>query len=1138
MTQSTLKIPLQQLGLFNINGSDDIISTAVQLKRQARGQPLTVGDRLSITTADGGINFTNRGQIVRESIELDANCPPRKWFNDYLSKKERKATSGVAPDANRREMKKVKVQGKGVVTIAASPSPEKLQKRMQRVRDEGGIERDGDTYSWVNPQSIANPLCSTKQRLVAVVPPSGDVEYRAVEVQQRAVLCPVSTGIPVKLAGWHRRYGFLAKTIRQYKAMQVAELVALLRKTGYGMGHMEHSDRRGGAFDFTQSGEEDREELAQHVHDAHTTIHLCLWGDNADLAGHDHAAFLWHVVYYEWQWESKEAFQLERPNLHMIARSGADRQSITQCIARLTEDFLLLEGVDVPVGRTFARVRVKYCLGDEHFLAPAAGLIGSGHAATSYSSITSTACRGAFKDWSRSFFSRHWTPADIVDRVRETGWVQLNLDELRKEELVALLRVMHSDAIDYDRIDSDPRSGGYTVGELRSVAKAAMQGACATPGWCVSNPDCLRETFTFERMRYARDGMHSSAHNIEHCCRFIQSKETEEVATEIKQNMLRIGCGEGSMMRCCDWRMVAAHHNMVFASCKPAHRELMRLCGHITKFVYLRPDDRTLASVFALGVLAMRWQSLIKRLCPQSATFKAINGVGHAAMFGRYFHFWSMEAVLQYRLNSHRNTITERHEAFFAGMKKILRLTSSNRVDQDHLLRAAERSQMEGIYKEMQHTSNAYDHEASKMSQVFDSSSKLADITLTHNEVASDDYLVLCCIFPDYVGSGSWFTVKDGSAAKEVMGRQVQEVVVRVTEGVGDGNAMLLSDMWEDIGSMKHLLQAKLSERIAIHALVGWVDRSNLLTAMNSNAGIRSWLPVQLQDTAADEGSGDGGQDDAMGDAMDGDSGDDSDGGSDDNEQGESGRHRPTPAPVVNIRRVDDAVEVQEEEQGGEGGEGEMQLDEASASAYRLFTLEAASGHPLLPGAAHDVELVMQYAALRKRAMLAGRSDADFDQYREKRTLLLAAGRRAFTGISHLRQYPLGDQEKDAVLQAFDLATALVTRLASGVLVPSSRPQYVINHIQRPGALWQRGQQQRDAAAARRTAPMRIQQQSIELAREQLATDADELQAHRARETELNHELAALKRKIRFKVKRIGENQSILAVAAAPQSQQ
>ena len=152
-----------------------------------------------------------------------------------------------------------------------------------------------------------------------------------------------------------------------------------------------------------------------------------------------------------------------------------------------------------------------------------------------------------------------------------------------------------------------------------------MQGACATPGWCVSNPDCLRETFTFERMRYARDGMHSSAHNIEHCCRFIQSKETEEVATEIKQNMLRIGCGEGSMMRCCDWRMVAAHHNMVFESCKPAHRELMRLCGHITKFVYLRPDDRTLASVFALGVLAMRWQSLVKRLCPQSPTFKATN---------------------------------------------------------------------------------------------------------------------------------------------------------------------------------------------------------------------------------------------------------------------------------------------------------------------------------------------------------------------------------------------------------------------------------------------------------------------------------------------------------------------------------
>jgi hypothetical protein len=92
------------------------------------------------------------------------------------------------------------------------------------------------------------------------------------------------------------------------------------------------------------------------------------------------------VIYYPFQWKSKGARKLpERPTLHLLTRSDASRKSIILCIERCAEDLLMLDGVEIPVGETFARVRTKYNLGDEHYLPQTAGLICSGNAPTSYS---------------------------------------------------------------------------------------------------------------------------------------------------------------------------------------------------------------------------------------------------------------------------------------------------------------------------------------------------------------------------------------------------------------------------------------------------------------------------------------------------------------------------------------------------------------------------------------------------------------------------------------------------------------------------------------------------------------------------------------------------------------------------------
>ena len=80
--------------------------------------------------------------------------------------------------------------------------------------------------------------------------------------------------------------------------MEVPVLVGLLRRTGYVDGHKEGAEGRAEPFDFTQSTDDDRDDLATLVHKTHSTLNICLWGDNADLGPHSHAAFLWHVVYY------------------------------------------------------------------------------------------------------------------------------------------------------------------------------------------------------------------------------------------------------------------------------------------------------------------------------------------------------------------------------------------------------------------------------------------------------------------------------------------------------------------------------------------------------------------------------------------------------------------------------------------------------------------------------------------------------------------------------------------------------------------------------------------------------------------------------------------------------------------------
>jgi hypothetical protein len=146
---------------------------------------------------------------------------------------------------------------------------------MQQIRDDEGIERDGDFFSlFAPPLSIGSPLTHKRERLIVVVQANGQIRYRSDDVEQKAVLCPISTSMPVKLAEWHRMYGFVAKAMVEYKGMEVGGLVVLLKATGYHGGRMRRSERRDVDFDFTKSVEEDQEELAVLVHSTYSTLNL------------------------------------------------------------------------------------------------------------------------------------------------------------------------------------------------------------------------------------------------------------------------------------------------------------------------------------------------------------------------------------------------------------------------------------------------------------------------------------------------------------------------------------------------------------------------------------------------------------------------------------------------------------------------------------------------------------------------------------------------------------------------------------------------------------------------------------------------------------------------------------------------
>jgi hypothetical protein len=254
----------------------------------------------------------------------------------------------------------------------------------------------------------------------------------------------------------------------------------------------------------------------------------------------------------------------------------------------------------------------------------------------------------------------------------------------------------------------------------------------------------------------------------------------------------------------------------------------------------------------------MQWQALLKKICPSwrlldtnekrtKREFKVKFGLSHASLFGRYFHFWSMESVLQFRLQSLRCTVAERHEAFFAVMNPILHGTSAHREDQDYLLLAAERQQMEGIFGELFHNQRSHEKEASLISKAFDSRSKVDDITLTHEEVASDDYLVFCCIFADYMGN-AWMEVNAGSTMREVglHGRKVRKVTLHIGAAGGDESPLVFCDVWDNVASMKRKLRIQMQTHLESGEVPGW-ERGGMLTAMRESKGLAKWLPESEQ---------------------------------------------------------------------------------------------------------------------------------------------------------------------------------------------------------------------------------------------------------------------------------------------------
>jgi hypothetical protein len=357
---------------------------------------------------------------------------------------------------------------------------------------------------------------------------------------------------------------------------------------------------------------------------------------------------------------------------------------------------------------------------------------------------------------------------------------------------------------------------------------------------------------------------------------------------------------------------------------------------------------------------------------------------------------------------------------------------------------------------------------------------------------------------------------------------------------------MLLSDRWHNIPSMKEMLRSKVEELVA-QAVAGWVDSAQVLAAMNNSAGLRSWLPVGGQ-SAVPDGAGDEDDEVMMFDDDDSDSdsddGSDSDGGRgggsrDGMERGGGGGSGSMDAPIQNIRRVDDREEEEEEgalEGGGSGDEDELNLDEASATAYRLFTLKADNNRALLNGAAESVTLVLEYAALRKKAV--ANSECWLGQYREKRMALLAAGKRANSQLAESRRHmnTLTALEKSATMEAFDLAAALVGRLSGAVPQPSAQ-RFVINHNSRPGDLWQAQQRAQLATAVRRTAPLRISQRAMEVATAALKDDRCTVESCNETIARLKQQLSKERKKRTRVMNRIEQNQDLIRAAQQQQPQ-
>ena len=320
--QHTLGVPMSKLGLYytqeHVAKTRCDVDAVVDLGRQGGEVVLrdNIKDTLGIYHADGSINFDRRCQIIKACMKGKAEVP-EGWFNEDLAPGGRMNISGLSPDAQRR---------KGLSPyVAVSPTVAKIKKALQLARDTGEINWYDEVHPFVPGVSIKNPAVDDRTSW-KVSMADGLATYTLRTTKRKAVLCPLATGLPAKLLQWHQKYGFVAKSLPQYLDMEVPVLLHLLCRSGYQKKELTESARHGEPFDYTMSTIDDHSELAALVHKTYSTLRLCLWGDNADLSGHSHAAFLWHVVYYPWSTTPGSG------TIHMPPSRSRNRTS-TCCVA-------------------------------------------------------------------------------------------------------------------------------------------------------------------------------------------------------------------------------------------------------------------------------------------------------------------------------------------------------------------------------------------------------------------------------------------------------------------------------------------------------------------------------------------------------------------------------------------------------------------------------------------------------------------------------------------------------------------------------------------------------------------------------------------------------------------------------------